>query len=80
MVYLFFSQRCPLFFIRDANSEFYVIPIHGIPCFKIGIDAGGRRVTADSRTFEPDLARENAASNCLKKYFPKVLMLPLLLR
>ncbi len=48
------------------------MPTHGIPCYKIGIDAGGPPVTVDSRTFVPDPVREQAVSNIIKKYIPQV--------
>lgn len=48
------------------------MPIHGNSGFKIGVDAGGPVVTADTRSFVPDVIREQACIDFLKEVLPTV--------
>lgn len=50
---LFAPDRFPTWIWMDEPS-FYGFPTHGHPGPKIGQDVGGREVTPDTRTFEPD--------------------------
>jgi sarcosine oxidase len=49
----FSPERFPVW-IWMGEPSFYGIPAFGEAGPKIGLDAGGREVTGDSRTFEPD--------------------------
>ena len=48
------------------------MPIHGNTGFKIGVDAGGHLVTADTRTFTPDPVREQRCLQFMKDCLPSV--------
>jgi sarcosine oxidase len=52
---------------------FYGLPIVGEAGPKVGQHAGGREVTADTRTFEPDQAALVRVQDFLGKYIPSVL-------
>lgn len=67
---VFFSF--PVQIICAKNFDFYTLPIHGIPAFKIGIDAGGPATTAETRNFQPDPVREKLVADFIKTYIPKV--------
>jgi sarcosine oxidase len=45
--------RFPVWIWMD-DPRFYGFPVFGEPATKIAQDAGGRPVTADTRSFEPD--------------------------
>jgi len=49
----FAPDRFPIWIWR-AQEEFYGFPVYGEVATKAGQDVGGREVTVDSRTFEPD--------------------------
>jgi sarcosine oxidase len=48
--------------------------MHGNSGSKIGVDAGGPVVTADTRNFTPDPVREKACIEHLKKTIPRVMI------
>jgi sarcosine oxidase len=52
---------------------FYGFPVFGEAGPKVGQDAGGREVTADTRTFEPDQAALRRVMDFLRKYIPNAL-------
>jgi sarcosine oxidase len=58
------------FFMWHGDEMLYALPICGVVATKIGIDASGPVVTADSRTFDPDEAREARAQAFLQEYVP----------
>lgn len=62
----------PIWIYHSEKYDFYGLPIHGNSGSKIGIDAGGPVVTADSRNFNPDPVREQACIDHLKKTIPRV--------
>lgn len=62
----------PIWIYHSEKYDFYGLPIHGNSGSKIGIDAGGPVVTADSRKFNPDPVREQACIDHLKKTIPRV--------
>lgn len=62
----------PIWIYHSEKYDFYGLPIHGNSGSKIGIDAGGPVVTADSRNFTPDPVREQACIDHLKKTIPRV--------
>jgi sarcosine oxidase len=49
----FSPERFPVWIWMDDPS-FYGVPMFGESGIKVGQDCGGRQVTADTRTFEPD--------------------------
>lgn len=61
--------RFPVFVWHGADC-FYGFPIYGEVGTKIGLDASGPAVTADTRTYEADAARERRAEAWLKRYIP----------
>jgi sarcosine oxidase len=52
---------------------FYGFPVFGEAGPKVGQDAGGREVTADTRTFEPDQGALRRVTDFLGKYIPSAL-------
>ncbi|MBA3761071.1 MAG: FAD-dependent oxidoreductase [Gemmatimonadales bacterium] len=52
---------------------FYGFPIFGERGPKVGQDAGGREVTADTRTFDPDQAALGRVQEFLGRYIPSAL-------
>jgi len=50
----FAPDRLPVWIWMD-NPSFYGFPTYGEPTVKVGQDCGGAVVTADSRTFDPDV-------------------------
>jgi sarcosine oxidase len=77
----YFATPCPADFqpgrfpiwIWVDNPSFYGFPIFGEQGPKVGQDAGGREVTADTRTFEPDQAALGRVKRFLGKYIPSAL-------
>lgn len=64
--------RFPIFIWHDA-SVFYGFPVYGEVATKAAIDASGHVVTADTRTFEPNPAREKEMEDWLVQYIPRFL-------
>ncbi len=64
--------RFPIWIWMD-DPCFYGFPIFGEQGPKVGQDAGGREVTADTRTFEPDQAALGRVQDFLGKYIPSAL-------
>jgi sarcosine oxidase len=64
--------RFPIWIWMD-DPCFYGFPIFGEPGPKVGQDAGGQEVTADTRTFEPDQAALGRVQDFLGKYIPSAL-------
>ena len=64
--------RFPIWIWMD-DPCFYGFPIFGEQGPKVGQDAGGREVTADTRTFEPDQAALGRVQQFLGKYIPTAL-------
>lgn len=64
--------RFPIFIWHDA-SVFYGFPVYGEVATKAAIDASGHVVTADTRTFEPNPAREKEMEDWLAQYIPHFL-------
>ncbi|XP_069112883.1 monomeric sarcosine oxidase-like isoform X2 [Argopecten irradians] len=69
----FTKERYPIWIYHSPKYDFYGLPIHGNSGSKIGIDAGGPVVTAETRTYEPDKIREQNCIEHLKKTIPKSL-------
>lgn len=69
----FTKENYPIWIYHSEKYDFYGLPIHGNSGSKIGIDAGGPVVTADSRKFNPDPVREQACIDHLKKTIPRSL-------
>jgi sarcosine oxidase len=64
--------RFPIWIWMD-DPCFYGFPIFGEKGPKVGQDAGGQEVTADTRTFEPDRAALGRVQAFLGKYIPTAL-------
>jgi len=69
----FTKENHPIHFFFDRRHDFYALPIHGIAGYKIGIDAGGPAVTAETRNYTPDPVREQFCVDYLKQYIPRAL-------
>ena len=67
--------RFPIFIYHSDSHDIYGMPIHGNTGFKIGVDAGGHLVKADSRTFIPDPVREQNCLKFMQECLPTVLKL-----
>jgi sarcosine oxidase len=64
--------RFPIWIWMD-DPCFYGFPVFGEAGPKVGQDAGGQSVTADTRTFEPDHAALGRVQEFLGKYIPSAL-------
>lgn len=67
----FTKDKFPVYIFHDDANDFYGLPIHGNSGAKIGIDAGGPVVTADTRGYMPDPVREQTCTNFLRTYLPE---------
>jgi sarcosine oxidase len=65
----FQPDRFPVWIWMD-DPCFYGFPIFGEAGTKAGQDAGGREVSADTRTFEPDQAALRRTTEFLERYIP----------
>ncbi len=65
----FAMDRFPVF-IWHGPQAIYGFPIYGEVATKVGIDAAGPVVTADTRTYEPDPERERTAEAWLRQHIP----------
>jgi sarcosine oxidase len=68
----FQPDRFPVWIWMD-DPCFYGFPAFGEPGPKVGQDAGGKEVTADSRTFDPDPDALGRVQRFLAKYIPSAL-------
>jgi monomeric sarcosine oxidase len=68
----FQPDRFPIWIWMD-DPCFYGFPVFGEAGPKAGQDAGGREVTVESRTFDPDLAALQRVHDFLAKYLPTAL-------
>ena len=67
----FQPQRFPIWIWMD-DPCFYGFPVFGEAGPKVGQDAGGREVTAETRTFEPDQPALQRVRGFLDKYIPSL--------
>lgn len=65
-------DRFPVWIWMDEPC-FYGFPIYGEPAVKVAQDVGGREVTAQTRTFEPDPAILERTEQFLRRYLPSAL-------
>lgn len=68
----FAPDRFPIWIWMD-DPCFYGFPVFGEPATKAARDAGGPRVTADSRTFDPDPDQVRAVEAFLSRHLPDAL-------
>ncbi|MGH7632044.1 MAG: N-methyl-L-tryptophan oxidase [Gemmatimonadales bacterium] len=68
----FRPDRFPVWIWMD-DPCYYGFPVFGEPGTKAAQDAGGKPVTADGRTFEPDAANAAGVRAFLSKYLPMAL-------
>jgi sarcosine oxidase len=68
----FQPERFPIWIWMD-DPCFYGFPVFGEAGPKVGQDAGGREVTAESRTFDPDQAALKRVQDFLARYIPSML-------
>ncbi|KAK7477452.1 hypothetical protein BaRGS_00031276 [Batillaria attramentaria] len=69
----FSKDRFPIMQYHTPTNNIYALPIHGNSGTKIGIDAAGPHVTANTRTFTPDPARVKVCTDLLQQILPKFL-------
>ena len=70
----FAPERFPIWIAhRPGGSDFYGFPAYGEPAVKAAEDAGGRVVTVDTRTFDPDPAMEARLAAFLELHVPGML-------
>jgi monomeric sarcosine oxidase len=65
----FLPDRFPVWIWMD-DPCYYGFPVFGEPGPKAGQDAGGKPVTADTRTFEPDRENSRRVRDFLARYLP----------
>jgi sarcosine oxidase len=75
----FAPARFPIWIWMDEPS-FYGFPVFGEAGPKVGQDVGGREVSADTRTFEPDLAAQRRVEGFLAGHLPDALGPPILVK
>jgi sarcosine oxidase len=68
----FHPDRFPIWIWMD-DPCFYGFPVFGEPGPKVGQDAGGQEVTADTRTFDVDEAARDRVLRFLERYLPSAL-------
>jgi sarcosine oxidase len=68
----FEPERFPVWIWMD-DPCFYGFPVFGERGPKVGQDAGGREVTVETRTFDPDLEALQRVQNFLAEYLPSAL-------
>jgi sarcosine oxidase len=68
----FQPDQFPIWIWIDDPS-FYGFPAFGEPGVKVGQDAGGQEVTAETRTFDPDVAALGRVQEFLARYIPRAL-------
>ena len=68
----FAPDRFPVWIWLDEPC-FYGFPVYGEAGTKAAQDVGGREVTADTRTFEPDLAARQRLERFMNQYLPTAL-------
>ena len=68
----FTPDRFPIWIWMDEPC-YYGFPVYGEAGVKAAQDAGGRAVTADTRTFDPDPAALQRVQNFLEQYLPRAL-------
>jgi len=66
----FAPERFPVWIWR-AQEEFYGFPVYGEVATKAGQDVGGKEVTAETRTFEPDLPTKERLVRFLETHIPR---------
>lgn len=65
--------RFPIWQWKTETRGIYGFPVYGEVATKAAIDESGEEVTADSRTFEPNCARERELETFLNRYIPRSL-------
>jgi sarcosine oxidase len=68
----FQPDRFPVWIWMD-DPCYYGFPVFGEPATKIAQDAGGRPVTADTRSFEPDPANSRRVEAWARDHLPRAL-------
>jgi sarcosine oxidase len=68
----FQPDQFPIWIWIDDPS-FYGFPAFGEPGVKVGQDGGGQEVTAETRTFDPDVAALGRVQEFLARYIPRAL-------
>lgn len=70
----FSPQRFPIWITHDeCGLSFYGFPVYGEKAAKAAQDLGGRVVTAESRSFEPDLDNLKRVTTFLERHIPSML-------
>ena len=66
----FMPDRFPVFMVPTPIGGIYGFPVHGEVATKAAIDFTGKRTTAETRDFEPDVAVEEYQEAWLKENIP----------
>lgn len=66
----FMPDRFPVFMVPTPIGGIYGFPVHGEVATKVAIDFTGKRTTAETRDFEPDVAVEEYQEAWLKENIP----------
>uniref|UniRef100_A0A0B7ABB4 FAD dependent oxidoreductase domain-containing protein n=1 Tax=Arion vulgaris TaxID=1028688 RepID=A0A0B7ABB4_9EUPU len=69
----FTPDRFPIFIYHKENNDIYALPVHGISGTKVGIDAAGKLVTGDTRSWTPDPAILQRLKDEMQKICPTFL-------
>lgn len=68
----FSPERFPIWIWMDEPS-FYGFPVYGEAAVKVGQDVGGREVTTETRTYDPDREALKRVESFLGKFIPGAL-------
>jgi len=69
----FTKQNFPMFIWHTPANDIYALPCHVNSGAKIGVDAGGKIVSGDKRSWTPDPERLKLLQNFCSKNIPKFL-------
>lgn len=69
----FTKEKFPMFIWHTPENDIYALPCHVNSGAKIGVDAGGKIVTGDKRTWTPDPERLQLLKDFCAKNIPKFL-------
>jgi sarcosine oxidase len=65
----FLPERFPIWIWMD-DPCFYGFPVYGERAVKVGQDVGGKEVSTETRTYDPDLEALKQVESFLRKFLP----------